>query len=181
MPLIRILLNDDEARRLSAQLRRSDDRLLRYRRQIAGLSLVSSGAMAVVVLYQLGLIKRLPEPPLALLDADAVDAAPEAYARFETPDAALGLLSYALTLVLAAAGGEDRAGTRPWLPLLLLGKTLLDATEAGRLTVDQWIRHRAFCLWCLMGAAATMGTVPLALPEARAALQQLLDRRLNVH
>ncbi len=47
----------------------------------------------------------------------------------------------------------------------------LDALGAGKLTVDQWTKHRAFCLWCLLAAGATFASVPLVLPEARAALR----------
>ena len=39
----------------------------------------------------------------------------------------------------------------------------------GRLTIDQWTKHRALCSWFLLAAGATFATVPLAIPEARAA------------
>ena len=84
--------------------------------------------------------------------------------------------SYAVTLGLAALGGPDRARTRPWVPLALAGKVALDALQAGKLTWDQWARHRAFCSWCLLAAGATLAMVPLVLPEARAALEQLRRR-----
>jgi len=90
----------------------------------------------------------------------------EAYARLVTPDAVLGLGSYAVTLGLAAMGGEDRAARRPWLPLALGAKVTFDALQAGRLAFGQWPRHRAFCSWCLLAAGATFAALPLAVPEA---------------
>jgi uncharacterized membrane protein len=157
---------------LSHQLREGSGKFLARRRGVVGLSLVSIGAMGVITLYQMGIIKHLPEPPLPYLDADKVDASSEAYAMLSVPDATLGLLSYAATIVLAAMGDTDRARTQPYLPLALLAKTLGDAAQAGKLTVDQWTKHRAFCSWCLLAAGATFATVPLAVAEARAAYRQ---------
>lgn len=163
-------------RELSRELRRGDGDDLRRRRGIVGLTMAAIGAMGVVALYQTGIIERIPEPPLPGLDAEEVDASAEAYERFDTPDAVIGLNSYGTTMMLAAMGGSDRARTRPWIPLVLAGKTLFDAAQAGKLTYDQWTKHRSFCSWCLLASAATLATVPLALPEARRALETLLDR-----
>ena len=129
--------------------------------------------MGLIALYQMGIIEHLPEPPLAGLNADKVDASAEAYAYFSTPDAVIGLGSYAVTMGLAAMGGQDRETKQPWIPLALAAKVLFDAAQAGKLTVDQWTKHRAFCFWCLLAAGATFATVPLAIPEARAALREV--------
>lgn len=158
---------------LSRQLREGTGKFLTRRRGMAGTSLVSIGSMALISLYQLGIIKHLPEPPLPRFDADKVDAAPEAYSMLSMPDAPIGLGSYAATLALAAMGGEDRVRERPWIPLALAAKVLVDAAQAGKLSVDQWTKHRAFCFWCLIAAGATFTAVPLVLPEARAALKQI--------
>ncbi len=160
---------------LSQQLRRGSGPFLARRRGVVGLSLAAIGSMGLIALYQLGIIKHLPDPPLPYVDSDKVDAAGEAYAYLATPDGVLGLGSYAATLGLAAAGGADRATTRPWLPLLLAAKVGLDTAAAAKLTVDQWTKHRAFCVWCLLASAATFATVPLVVPEARAALRQLTE------
>jgi uncharacterized membrane protein len=162
---------------LSRQLRRGSSRFLVNRRGAVGLSLVAIGSLGVVSLYQVGIMGRVPEPPLPFLDADAVDAAPEAYEVLEMPDAVLGIASYALTAALAAAGGEARAAERPWIPLALAAKVAFDVAQAGKLTLEQWREHRAFCLWCLVAAGASFATAPLVLPEARAALRRLLSER----
>ena len=160
---------------LSRQLRQGSSRFLKHRRGTVGLSLAAIGSLGMVSLYQVGIIRRVPEPPLPFLDADGVDAAPEAYEVLDTPDAVLGIASYALTAALAAAGGEDRARERPWLPLALAGKVAFDVVQAGKLTLEQWTEHRAFCLWCLAAAGASFATAPLVLPEARASLCELFS------
>ena len=159
---------------LSRQLREGDGSFLARRRGVVGLSLVSAGSMALISLYQMGIIEHLPEPPLPRFDADKVDAAAGAYAKLLTPDAVIGLGNYAATLGLAAIGGQDRATERPWIPLALAAKVAFDAVQAGKLSVDQWTEHRAFCFWCLLAAGSTFATVPPVVPEARAALRQLL-------
>lgn len=159
---------------LSRQLRRGSGAFLARRRKIVGLALTAAGSMGLISLYQMGIIEHLPEPPLPRFDADKVDAAAEAYAKLSTPDAVIGLGSYAATLGLAAMGGQDRATERPWIPLALAAKVAFDAVQAGNLSVDQWTEHRAFCFWCLLAAGSTFATVPLAVPEVRAALRQLL-------
>lgn len=158
---------------LSRELRLGSGRFLRLRRKVLGLSLVAAGSMMPITLYQMGVIRHLPEPPLPRLDADAVDAAPEAYAILATPDAVLGLGSYAMTAWLAAIGGEDRARTQPWIALALAVKVALDTAIGAKLTVDQWTKHRAFCSWCLLATAASIATVPFVIPEARAAMTRL--------
>lgn len=161
------------ARIRSETLRQGSGDYLQQRRAVVSLSLIAGAAMGLITLYQMGIIRHLPEPPLPGLNADEVDAAPEAYALLKTPDAALGMASYALTTVLASMGDQDRAATQPWIPLVLAAKVGVDALAAGKLTVDQWTKHRAFCLWCLLGAAATFISVPKVVPESRAALRSL--------
>jgi uncharacterized membrane protein len=162
---------------LSEQLRHDTGNFLEHRRGIVGLALGAAGSMGLIALYQMGIVKHLPEPPLPGLDADKVDASGEAYEKLDTPDALLGLGSCAATAILAAMGEKDRATTRPWIPLALGAKVGLDAAQAAKLTVDQWTRHRAFCSWCLLAAGATFAAAALAVPETRAAARQVLQGR----
>ena len=106
------------AERVSADLRMGQGDALRRRRRVAAMALSSAGSMGVVAAYQMGLIKHLPEPRLAVLDADKVDASGEAYQYLKTPDAALGLANSAITLVLAGMGqpaGRRSGRGSPWL------------------------------------------------------------------
>ena len=99
---------------LSRELRNGSDGYLAKRRGIVALSLTASASMAVIALYQMGLIRHLPEPPLPTFDV----------------------------------------------------------ANAAKLTVDQWTKHRAFCFWCLLAAAATFAAAPLVVPEAMAAMRR---------
>lgn len=162
-----------DAAELSRQFRFSNEAGLARRRKIVGLCLLASGTMGVIALYQTGIIRRLPDPPIPGIDSNRVNAAPEAYEMLRTPDSLLGLGSYALTAVLAAAGGAGRNRRMPWLPVALGVKALLDAGQAAKLTWDQWARHRAFCIYCLTAAAATFAVVPLAAKDASEAVKSM--------
>src|SRR5947207_67163 len=123
-----------EKARLSRELRTGTSPDLRRRRGIVGLSLLASASMGVIALYQTGLIRHLPEPPLPRLNADKVDASAEAYEKLAVPDAILGLGSYAATMGLAAMGGNDRARNLPLIPLALAAKVAFDVANAARLS-----------------------------------------------
>lgn len=166
-----------EPSRLSHELRTETSLQLKRRRQMIGLSLVASGAMGVIALYQTGLIRHLPEPPLPIFDADRIDASDEAYSRFATPDAILGIGSYAATMGLAAMGGKDRARDMPLVPLALAAKIVFDVGNAVRLTVDQWTKFRAFCFWCLLAAGSTFAMAPLVIGEAKEAARTIARGR----
>ncbi len=163
-------------KQLSQELRLGSGSFLEERRGVIALSLTAIGCMGLIALYQTGLIRRLPDLPLPLMDADKVDSSDEAYAKLATPDAIIGLGSYAATMGLAAMGGKNRAKTQPWIPLALAAKAGFDATQAAKLSYDQWAKHKAFCIWCLIAAAATFATVPLVIGEAAEAVRQLGKR-----
>lgn len=166
-----------EAERVSRELRTDSSPVMRQRRRVVTLSLVAVGSMGLITLYQMGIIAHLPEPPIGRLDADEVDASGEAYALFTTPDAALGLASYAVTLALAAAGAVDRAEVQPLLPLALAAKVAFDVLGAAVLTAEQASRHRKFCSWCLLAAGTTVAMAPAVVPETRRAWTALRNRQ----
>ncbi|MBV7700476.1 vitamin K epoxide reductase family protein [Streptomyces sp. TRM70350] len=161
------------AETVSDDLRLKRGGFLSERRRVAALNLGASAAYGVVALYQFGLVKRLPEPPLPGLDAERVDAAGEAYALLRTPDAAIALASAGVTLALTGAGGHGRHRDRPWLVLAATGKILADAAAAAVLFTEQLTKHRAVCSWCAVAALCHATAVPPALREAHAAWRSL--------
>ena len=162
------------SRSLGLELRHGTDEFVNHRRAAASLALVSMGSLAVVALYQLGVFKRLPEPPLPGLDAEKVNGSAEAYRLLHMPDAVLGLGSYAATLGLVAMGGANRAETQPYLPLALAAKAGLDTVQAATLTRKSWVNFRAFSLYSLITVTATFLALPTVLPEALAAWRKLM-------
>lgn len=169
-----------EPDRLSRRLRSSSSPLVRNRRAVFGLSLLSAGAMAVAAAYQIGAIRHVPEPHLPGIDADAVDASAEAYRFLSTGDAFIGFVSYGTTMLLAGIGGPRRYAEHPEVALAMAGKAMVDAIQAARLTHAQWRDHRAFCSWCLLAAASTVAVLPFVARETRASLRTL-RRRVGSH
>ena len=157
---------------LSSDLREGSSGFLKRRRYIVGLSLFSAGVMGGTALYQMGIIRKIPEPPWTKFNAEKVNGSGEAYSHLATPDALLGLVSYGMTACLAGAGAQSRWKTHPLIPLAMAGKIMMDAVMAGKLTVDERTKYKAFCFWCLLTTAATFAALPLAVPEARAAIER---------
>jgi hypothetical protein len=164
------------AEAVSDALRRGPGEFLAQRRRMALLQTAAAATLSVVGLYQFGVLKSVPEPPLPGLDADRVDASGEAYALLHTPDSALGIASAGVSLVLAGMGGARRHRDQPWIPLALLAKSAADAAGGLLLTAEQLTKHRRLCSWCTATAALLVATVPVALPEARAAWRTLRGR-----
>jgi len=144
---------------------------MRRRRGVFGLFLTATASLSVIALYQLGILKQVPEPRIPLLDADKITGSAKAYSMFATPDSVLAIGSYAVTMTLAAMGAPDRAKRQPWLPILLATKVGLDAAVAAKYTIQEWKGHRALCFWCLVASIAVFASVPLVIPEGRRALR----------
>jgi hypothetical protein len=164
------------AEAVSDALRRGSDRFLDDRRRTAVLQTAAAGTLAVVGLYQFGVLRSVPEPPLPGLGADRVDASGEAYQTLRTPDSALGIASAGVSLVLAGMGGAKRHEEQPWIPLALLAKSLVDAAGGAYLFAEQVTKHKKVCSWCTVSAGLLIATVPAVLPEARAAWRAWRNR-----
>ena len=165
------------AHELAQELRDGTGDFLGNRRAAALLTLMGMASLAAISLYQMGIIKRLLEPSIPVLDAEEVNGSAEAYGILNTPDAVLGLGSYAATLGLIAIGGPNRARLQPWIPLVLAAKSGLDSLQAGALTGKSWCKFRAFSLYSLVTALCTFLVLPFVLPEARAAWKKLKGTR----
>lgn len=160
-------------RQLSRELREGQTPHLRRRRWVVGLSFVGAALGKVVSLYQMGIIRRLPDLPSRYFDATRVDASDYAYKRLQTPDALLMVASYATTAILAGAGGKDRARTNPLLPIALAAKTIGDAAVALKLGREEWRENRALCGYCQAATLVSLASAALALPEAVNAVRSL--------
>ena len=163
--------------RLSRELRLGRSPDLARRRWIVGLSLFGAAMGGLVGAYQMGMVRRLPDPPAGPFDSERVDASDYAYKRMSTPDGLLMLGTYAVTAALAGAGGERRAEEAPHLPLLMAGKAAYDVATAAKLAREEWGDNRALCAYCQAATAASLAAAALALPEAARAARRLLDGR----
>ena len=161
------------AEELGRALREEQTPFLKNRRWVVGLALYNILAMSAISLYQMGILKHVPEVHLPGEDADKINGSAQAYEILQTPDAVLAIGSYAATAALAAMGPPDRAASLPW-PAVGMGiKALADAAFAVMLLIEQPTKYKAYSSWCVTGALAALAVVPLAYPEARAAWNQL--------
>lgn len=158
---------------LGRELRGGSSRFLKRRRNIIGLVFFSSAMLGGIALYQMGILKKLPGPRCRGFNTETVNGSAEAYSILRMPDALLGILSYALTACLTGLGGDDRSQQHPLVPLSMAMKLLADAAIAGKLTIDSCRRYQAVSPWSLLTAAASFTALPLAIPEARAAIRSL--------
>ena len=129
--------------------------------------------MGVVALYQLGILKRLPDPPLPVFDSEQLTGSAQAYSLLKTPDAVFGIGSYATTMALAAMGSPERSREQPFLPLALAAKVGIDAAIGVRYAHSGWSKSHRLCFWCLLASGAAVAAIPLAISEARAAVRTL--------
>lgn len=161
---------------LSEELRNGQSPDLTRRRWIIGLSMVTVAAGQIVTLYQTGIIKHLPDPPLDVFNSDKVDASDYGYKRLDTPDAGPMMITGALTATLAAAGGINRATTTPWLPIAMGVKTIIDAVTTIKLGQEEWQENKALCAYCQASTVATLAALALAMPETVKAVKNLLGK-----
>ncbi len=158
----------NETQELRRELQESNESDLRVRRAIIGLSLVGMGAMTAVSLFQTGIIKHLPDPPLKDFDSDKVNSSDTAYA-LGVPDGTLSLASLAANIPIAAFGGENRAETQPLVPLAAAAKASVEAVVAGWYFYQMPTKEKKWCGYCIVGALANFGIAALSLVEAKKA------------
>jgi len=132
------------------------------------------GAMTAVSLFQTGIVKHLPDPPLPGFDSDKVNSSDTAY-MLGVPDGTLSLASLAANIPLAAFGGATRAQEQPLVPLLAAGKSTVEAIIAGWYFYQMPTKEKAWCGYCIVGALANIGIAALTLPEAKEALAALRE------
>lgn len=162
-----------EPRQLSRELRTHVSKDLTRRRWMLGLQLVGIAAGAAVALFQMGVLKRLPDLPSKRFDATRVDASDYGYEFLQVPDALLMIGQYAVSAILVGMGGEKRARDLPVVPLALTAKLLGDVATNLYLAKEEWRYNHALCGYCQSATVASAISLALSLPEARRAYAQL--------
>lgn len=162
-------------RERSRDLRLRTDPDLRRRRWLVGLSVADVALGQIVILYQTGILRRQPDPPVGPFDPERVNASDYAYKRLQVPDAVLMKGTYALTAGLAAAGSQDRAEREPLLPLAIAmaAKTAFDVATNLKLAQEEWAGNKALCADCQAASIISMVSLVLAWPEASRGLRAL--------
>jgi uncharacterized membrane protein len=170
-----LAISESAPQQLRKELQEDGSSTMRRRRRIVGASLFGMAAMGAVSLLQTGMIRHLPDPPLPGFDSDRVNSSDIAYA-LGIPDGALSFASFAANVPLAACGGAARASTTPWIPIAFAGKAMVEALVAAWYFYQMPAREKAWCGYCIAGAAANFAIAAMALPEAREALRTVRSR-----
>ncbi len=161
-----------EIQQLRRELQQSNESDLKVRRAIIGLSLLGMGAMTAVSLFQTGVIKHLPDPPIKNFDSDKVNSSDTAYV-LGVPDGTLSLASLAANIPLAAFGGKNRAEEQPLVPIAFAAKATVEAAVAGWYFYQMPTKEKAWCGYCIVGALANWSIAALSLVEAKRAWKAL--------
>jgi uncharacterized membrane protein len=161
-----------KTQKLRRELQKSGESDLNLRRGVIGLSLVGIAAMTAVTLFQIGVVKHLPDPPIDGFDSDKVNSSDTAYA-LGVPDGALSLASLAANIPLAAFGGANRAEQTPLIPIAAAAKATVEAAVAGWYFYQMPTKEKAWCGYCIVGAMTNWGIAALTLMEAKKAWKAL--------
>jgi len=157
---------------LSHQLRNETSPDLQRRRWVIGLSFLGIAFGKMVSLFQTGILKTLPDPPLDIFDTPRVNSADYAYRYGGVPDAFGMVVNYGITAALAAAGGEDRAEEKPALPIVLAAKALGDLALTATTARLQIKETGKLCFYCTLGTITSAAVLALTIPEALRAMRR---------
>ncbi|GAA4401690.1 hypothetical protein GCM10023187_16100 [Nibrella viscosa] len=131
------------------------------RRQIAALSAIGLIDFSVISLYQLGVIKSLPDLPGELFDSNTINAANDAQVM-GIPDGPVSLSLYAANVLLAAGAikSRKRGNVFDWL---LAGSVLGQAAGGAYYLYNMAAVQKKVCVYCVTGALLNFATLaPLA-------------------
>ncbi len=147
-------------------LRYGESDSLQRRRTIIALAIAGLIDFSIISLYQIGIIRRLPDIPGELFDSNAVNASPNAY-LFGVPDGIVSAFNYTTTMTLAAAGGTRQTSRGRIWDYLLAGSVLTNAAGAIYYLGNMIFKQKKICPYCVTGAALNLAMVPLAVQELR--------------
>jgi uncharacterized membrane protein len=140
------------------------DAARRYR-GIAALAGAAAADFALGSLVQLGVIDRLPDPPIRGIDSHRVMTSPAAF-PLGIPDAPLAFALEAAVAGLALAG-LHRPRRRRWVDRALRVAVVAGAIGVVRYAIEM-VRLRRACVYCIAAGGLMLATVPLALARGEA-------------
>lgn len=156
-------------------LRTEHNEDLNRRRKVICLSAIGLVDFSIISLYQTGVIKTLPDIPHPLFDSDKVNASEDAY-RFGAPDGPISAVVYGLAMVLASAGGSEKAERAPALDVAL-GATVAGNAAGAIFYLHKMIfKQKKVCLYCVTGAAINIASAIIIAPTALKSFKRLFGR-----
>jgi uncharacterized membrane protein len=136
----------------------------RDHRAIATLAGVAVVDFALGSLVQLGIVRRLPDPPIRWIDSRRVMTSPAAY-PLGIPDAPIALGLNALIAGASVAASRRTGRTRRLLDRLIAGASIGGAIGVVRYAIEM-VRLRRACAYCIVAGAAMLAIVPIAVRTA---------------
>jgi uncharacterized membrane protein len=150
---------------------------MRRRRATVAVSLLGIASMAFTTMLQMGMVRRLPDPPIRRFNTKRVNLSEEAFS-YGGPDSPIVILMHAINMVLATTGGADRARHHPVLPILAASLAGAQSAMAAKYLFYQMpYVDEAYCPYCIVDAFTHFATLGLVLPEAVQAAEELFARR----
>lgn len=158
------IFNTDEMNKKAlspvSKIRKRSDKAAEERRKIALLSGIGLLDFVPISLYQLGIIRHLPDLPGDIFDSDYVNASKEAQVA-GVPDGPVSLLMYAANLVLVAEALKQKK-KRNVFDYLIAGNTLGQAAGGAYYLYNMATKQKKICPYCVAGALINFATlVPL--------------------
>lgn len=166
-------------RDLVEQTRNDRSPNMQRRRGVIAVSLLGIASMGLTTLLQMGIVRRLPDPPIRRFDTKRVNLSEEAFG-YGGPDSPIVILMHAINMVMATTGGADRARHHPWLPLLAASLAGAQSAMAAKYLFYQMpYVDEAYCPYCIVDALTHFATLGLVLPEAVDAAEELFGIRTS--
>jgi uncharacterized membrane protein len=155
-----------EAVAIRDEMREGKSESLSRKRKISLLSALGLVDFSLISLYQLGLIKKLPDLPGKIFDTNMVNASKKAY-MMGVPDGPVTLVSYTLNILMAGAGGTEKTGRSKIFDVILAGSVMGGAVGGVYYLNDMIRNQKKACIYCLIGAALNFAMLPLAIKEIK--------------
>ncbi|WP_017730878.1 vitamin K epoxide reductase family protein [Nafulsella turpanensis] len=138
---------------------RNDQKAL-HRRDIALLSAAGIIDFIPISLYQLGIIKHIPDFPTKIFDSDYVNASKEAQIA-GVPDGPVSLLMYAANLVTIGAALKKKKRKNVF-DYLVAANSIGQAAGGAFYLYNMATKQKKVCIYCVTGALLNFATlVPL--------------------
>lgn len=131
-------------------LRKQSGKAVSNRKNIAWLSVLGLLDFIPISLYQLGMIRHLPEIPGKVFDSDYVNASKEAQVA-GVPDGPVSLLMYAANLVLVTLAIKKKKKLNVF-DYLIAGNSVGQAAGGAYYLYNMATEQKKICPYCVTGA-----------------------------
>lgn len=137
--------------KIRTTLRNKNSKRLSNQRNIGLLAILGLLNFSFISLYQMGIVKNIPDPPGKFFDSDKANGSLHAYAT-GTPDGPLAIVAYGVTLILATFKGDSMSGRPRWADRVLLFLSLINGSSAASYMKNMIEKQERACPYCIAGA-----------------------------